>query len=405
MQYFDLINKSLFTYKFEILAVISGIILGISIGKLLQKVIPGLARPKVKCIFVEEKSEVCITSTMFLFLTTIFILYFESIFYKIFGSDGCLIDIAYRITFISLLIYFAFVNSKKNIFRQIISVMLLCPISLIILNVIQPTILYLDNLGISIGKENYSIFLIIKAVYIIVLLMWIWKTTSAMVEKSVRKQREWSANTREILIKLVNVILAAILFMLGLNLLGINFAAFNIFSGALGVGLGLSLQKISSNFLSGIILLFEKNIQVEDIIELPNDIKGRVKYLGARATIIDTLGGNEMVVPNDELINSKLVNLSNSGEIVKIIAKVPASYDADPEIVQNILLKVVRNHLLYQKIPAPDCMLTEYAEKFASYQIEFWAKTPNKAQVKSEIMTEIWKEFQKAGIKFVMFDK
>lgn len=301
---------------------------------------------------------------------------------------------------IVILIFHLVKSSFTTSLRKILMIMIVGPIILNIFNILNPIVYYLDSFGIIIGSINFSIFFLIKIIYIISFIILVGKTITNFGESKIRAQHEWNINTREILVKLFDSLLYIILFILGLNLLGVNLTALNVFSGALGLGLGVALQKIGSNFLSGIILLFEKTINVGDFIEYQTGVKGTVRHLGVRTTVIEDGDGGEVILPNDLLINSKIINCNNQLHHIKVITTVHASYEKDPIEVCQILIKSAELNHKTEFLPTV-CYISEFLEKYIEYKLEYWVEANTKLAIKSQILANIWTLFKQSGIKFI----
>ncbi len=152
-----------------------------------------------------------------------------------------------------------------------------------------------DRLTFKVGAAEISFYSILSGMFGIVFLLWTASLVSGIVEKSIGRMIWLEANNRALLTKALQVVLYFVLFMVTLDLLGIDLTAFAVFGGALGVGLGLGLQKVTANFISGIILLVEKSVKNGDLVDLGGGISGTVRHTGTRYTLIDTGDGREIM--------------------------------------------------------------------------------------------------------------
>src|SRR6185503_20396479 len=143
-----------------------------------------------------------------------------------------------------------------------------------------------------------------------------------------------------------------------LEAIGIDLSAFAVLAGAVGVGLGFGLQNVTSNFVSGLIILIERPIKVGDRVEIGN-ISGEVRRIGARATTIVTEGNIAIIVPNSQFISERVTNWSHTGQLTAFVVRVRLGWTADPELVRRLLLEVAagRPHVL--RDPAPEVELLD----------------------------------------------
>jgi small-conductance mechanosensitive channel len=181
---------------------------------------------------------------------------------------------------------------------------------------------------------------------------------------------------------------------------GIDLSSLSILAGALGVGIGFGLQNITNNFISGLIILFERPIKVGDRIEV-GDIAGDVISINARATTIITNDNISVIVPNSEFISGTVINWSHSDRNVRFLFPVGVSYKEDPEKVRKILLEVADKNQYVLKSPPPSVMFDEFGDNSLNFYLGVWTSTHiEKPRVlKSELYFEIFKKFAEQGVE------
>jgi small-conductance mechanosensitive channel len=181
---------------------------------------------------------------------------------------------------------------------------------------------------------------------------------------------------------------------------GIDLSSLSILAGALGVGIGFGLQNITNNFISGLIILFERPIKVGDRIEV-GDIAGDVISINARATTIITNDNISVIVPNSEFISGTVINWSHSDRNVRFLFPVGVSYKEDPEKVKKILLEVADKNEHVLKTPPSSVMFDEFGDNSLNFYLGVWTSTHiEKPRVlKSELYFEIFKKFTEHGIE------
>ena len=258
----------------------------------------------------------------------------------------------------------------------------------------------MDSLAIDVGKFHFSLLLVFKAVLAFGLLFWIGKLITNLMARSFNRARTLSPSQRVLFSKLGSITVYALGFMIGLNVVGIDLTTLTVFSGALGLGIGFGLQKVFSNFISGIILLLDRSVKPGDVIAI-NDTYGWVNSLGARCVSVLTRDGKEHLIPNEHLITNQVENWSYSDSKVRIHIPIGVSYGADIHKVREILLKAVEDHPRILKVPKPVCFITEFDESAIRHQLRAWIADPagGVTNVRSDIYYRIWDLFKENGIQ------
>lgn len=202
----------------------------------------------------------------------------------------------------------------------------------------------------------------------------------------------------------VGTIIRYVIVLIGLFIilqtLGIDLSSVTILAGALGVGIGFGLQNVTNNFVSGLIILFERPIKVGDRIEV-GEITGDVVNISMRATTIVTNDNISIIVPNSEFISSTVINWSHSDRNIRLNIPVGVSYNEDPEKVKRVLLEVVDQNAGVLKEPKADVLFEEYADSSINFNLRVWTtEYINRPGVlKSQIYYEIFKRFRSEGIE------
>ena len=200
-------------------------------------------------------------------------------------------------------------------------------------------------------------------------------------------------------ILLIRLSVFAIGFIAAIIFSGIPLTEVTIVVGALGVGIGFGLQNIVNNLVSGVILAFEKPVQVGDIIEVGNR-SGTIKEIGIRSSKIEAGDGSELIVPNGDLISQHVINwtLSNNNRRVELIVGV--AYGSDIAKVENLLKNIVRNRKDIMQTPPPLVFLHNFSDSSVDFRLLFWAADIGKwVSLKSSVMSEIYTQFAIEGIE------
>lgn len=186
--------------------------------------------------------------------------------------------------------------------------------------------------------------------------------------------------------------------VLALSSLGIDLSKFNLMAGALGLGIGFGLQTVISNFVSGLILVFERPIHVGDTVEV-NNLLGTVDRIGIRSSSVITYDGAEVVVPNNNLIANDLINWTLSDSIKRMEVLVGVTYGSDPNKVLEILNRVATENKNVLQDPGPQALFSEFADSSLNFKLRFWVHFELGLQTKSDVSISIYNEFAKHGIE------
>jgi len=181
---------------------------------------------------------------------------------------------------------------------------------------------------------------------------------------------------------------------------GIDLSGIGLIAGALGIGVGFGLQNIASNFISGVIILFERHIKVGDRIEVGN-VAGNIIKISPRATTVITNDNIAIIVPNSEFINGRVINWSLQNKMVRFNFMVSVSYDVDLAVVRKLLLEVARENDGVLKDPSPDVLFDSFMESNIQLNLRVWSSrysnTPKVLQ--SQLYYSVYATFKEHGIK------
>ncbi len=258
-----------------------------------------------------------------------------------------------------------------------------------------------EALSFKIGDYSISAYKALKAALIIVLIFWTAAIASDVAENRIGDIQTLRAANRTLLLKIVQIGIYFVAFLFALDILGIDLTTLTVFSGALGIGLGFGLQKIASNFISGIILLLEKSIEQDDLVELSDGTFGFVRKASARFTLIETFEGKEILVPNEDFITSKVINWTYSNSQGRIEIALGVSYRSDIERAYELILEAAKSHPSSMSDPEPKCYLRNFGDSSVDFILHFWVEdvTAGRWGPQSEVMYDIWNKFKSNGIE------
>ncbi|WP_232824071.1 MULTISPECIES: mechanosensitive ion channel family protein [Paraliobacillus] len=168
--------------------------------------------------------------------------------------------------------------------------------------------------------------------------------------------------------------------MISISTVGINLSALTVFASVLGVGIGFGLQNITSNFISGIILLFERPIKVGDRV-IVNDIIGDIEQINMRATIIKSIDNEHIIVPNSYFLEEHVINRSYSDPTMRLVIPIGVAYGSDPELVRDLLIQVANDESSSTESvlldPLPFVYFTGFGDSSLDFELFIWISNPN----------------------------
>ena len=294
-------------------------------------------------------------------------------------------------------------NIIKDSFLKLLGKYILVPAAaLYALGVLDDLTAYLSATNVTMGNISFSIMSLVRGLIAGSLLFWLGRWSNNQSAALIGQQKEMRPATRQLAIKTAEITIFGIAFLMLMNIMGINLSTFALLGGAIGVGLGFGLQKIASNFISGVILLLEGQATVGDYVELDGGEAGTIVKMTARATILETYDGRWIVVPNEDFITTRVVNYSDSGSANRYEAEFSVSYDTDINKIPAIVeAAVAKNKDVLDKPYPPDCELRGFGENGVDFALEFWVNGIDDGDHKytSDVLFLIWNALKENGIE------
>lgn len=287
---------------------------------------------------------------------------------------------------------------KSPFWSQTVAVLLWVIAALNIMGWLEKAVDILDAAAISIGGHSVSLLILMKGGVIIALLLWLASVASEGLERALWRSH-LSPSQKVLFHKLAKIFLIGLAVILSLNVVGIDFTALAVFSGALGIGIGFGLQKVFANLMSGFILLMDKSIKPGDVIAI-EDTYGWVNRLGARYVSILTRDGKEHLIPNEALITERVENWSYSNDKIRIHIPIGAPYTSDLPLVKKLLLEAANKQPRILQDPKPVCLIKGFGDNSVDFEIRAWIKDPVNgiSNVRSGVYEEVWQLFKEHDI-------
>lgn len=284
--------------------------------------------------------------------------------------------------------------------QRAISWLVLGVLALHITGYLDVVIAALDGIGFNVGKQHLSLYTVLVGMLslgaLITLALWLSKVAEGRLALAMPTNN----NLRLAMTKMVHGLLLVLAILIALPLVGIDITVLSVFGGALGVGLGLGLQKIAANYVSGFTLLLDQSIRIGDMVTV-GDYYGEITEIATRYTVIRSQDGTESIVPNDTLITSAVINHTLANRDGRMMLPVQVAYGTDLQLAKRLMLEALARVGGTMPEPAPQVHLTSFGDNGINLDLVFWNDHPEAGMLKlrSDINWAIWDAFQREGIE------
>lgn len=244
-----------------------------------------------------------------------------------------------------------------------------------ILRLLNPTIEMLDGIGMNLGDTRLTLYMALKGGIIAFVLIWAAGILSSFVQGRVQKSKSLTPSVQVLIGQSVRIGLLFLAVLSALNVIGIDLTALAVFSGAIGIGIGFGLQAIFSNLVAGIILLFEGSVKVSDFVDLADGTTGEVREIGIRATRVTTNDNVDVLVPNSEFINNRVVNWTLREGHRRLRVPFGVAYGTDKELTRKAALEAAEAvpHELKGPLARPaEVWLTGFGDSSLDFELVVW---------------------------------
>jgi potassium efflux system protein len=255
------------------------------------------------------------------------------------------------------------------------------------------------NLGVVIGGTKITLINILYLIIFFVFFTFLSRFIRETLQNRVLPRTSLEIGARASFVNFVIYTFWILAIYTGINILGINLSSLAFMAGALGIGIGFGLQNIVSNFVSGIILLFDPSIQVGDMVQVGDDW-GTVSKINIRTTVVQTFDNASLIIPNSEMLSNKITNWSFQDPKVRRQVDVGVAYGSDVHLVKTLLLKIAEGMAEILDDPAPTVEFKEFGDNALLFRIRFWISSPDFwLTAPTEFRFKIDEEFKRNGIE------
>jgi small-conductance mechanosensitive channel len=288
---------------------------------------------------------------------------------------------------------------KSRPLGKMISVGVWVYVALLVLGLTDDAAILLEAVGFEVGNFRLSLLLIVKMVVFVGVLLWVAIGLGNFIDRRLQGSEELTPSLAVLIGKVAKIVLIVAATLIGLSGLGIDLTVFAVFSGAIGVGLGFGLQKVVSNFISGIIILMDRSIKPGDTITL-GETFGWVRELRARFVSVVTRDGKEYLIPNEDFITHEVINWSFTDSLVRLDVDFGVSYDSNPHEVSSLAIAAAAACPRVYGRKTPVCWMTGFGDSSLDFVLRFWIDDPREGltNIRGVVLVALWDAFREHGI-------
>ena len=254
----------------------------------------------------------------------------------------------------------------------------------------------------NIGKNPVNLLQVLQALLTVVFTIFIALWISRLLENKLMRADHVNMNMRVVLGKLIRIVLLFVATLIALSAVGLDITLLSVFGGALGVGLGFGLQRIASNYVSGFIILLDKSMQIGDVISVDKHY-GMVSDMRARYMVLSKPDGTHVIIPNESLITTAVVNHSLTEHKGRVQIDLAISVDSPLELAMQLLQDIAKQHARVLETPAPVARIKGFNEHGIGLTLTVWVADPESGVLglQSALFMDVWKDFRVNKITFV----
>jgi small-conductance mechanosensitive channel len=271
--------------------------------------------------------------------------------------------------------------------------------ALVIVGLNDDAAAFLDYFALPLGQIRLSALTVLKATLLLTATVWLAVVVGRFLDERVQSSEELTPSIRVLIGKFAKIGLVLFAGSVALSSVGVDLTALTVFSGAIGLGVGFGLQKVVSNFISGVIILLDKSIKPGDTISL-EDTFGWIRDLRARFVSVVTRDGREYLIPNEDFITQRVINWTFRDDLVRLDVEFGVSYDADPHKVSQLAIQAALTVPRVEADRRPVCWLTAFGESSLDFVLRFWVHEPQQGltNVRGKVLLALWDTFKENGV-------
>ena len=301
------------------------------------------------------------------------------------------------------LIYKAISTFITNDLIKKVAIWILIPLAvLMVFGKFDELLKFLDNLSLGSGENPISALTLIKLGIFGSAFFWLGNFSNEKGQSALRDQESLDDGVRAIVAKFLQILIFGAAAIMAMSAAGIGMGGLVVIFSAMSLGIGLGLQPVAANFVSGMILLFDRTVRVGDFVVLPDGQEGHVDAINMRSTTVETTDGKDIMVPNTTFIENAYENWTHKDPRQRYEVYFTVSFDTDIDTLEDILIPAILEHpSVLQEPEEPDLELREFGDYGIKFAIEFWCSGiddgPNKFT--SDLNFIVWRTLKKHNIE------
>ena len=265
---------------------------------------------------------------------------------------------------------------------------------------LSPAVLqFLDETAVKIGQQRISLSMVLVGLLTVIIALFAALWIGRLFENRIMSMDHVELNLRVVFVKILRSLLVVIAVLIALPIVGIDITVLSVFGGALGVGIGLGLQRVAANYISGITILLDRSVSIGDVVTV-DGYQGEVTKMTSRCIIVRGTDGTNGIIPNETLITSKVINHSYFRGRALLKLPVQVAYGTELETALRLLLEAAHGHANVLKDPAPAAAVIAFADSGVNLELQAWAENPTqRLAVQSDLNLAIYRGLAASGIE------
>ncbi|MFT3733567.1 MAG: mechanosensitive ion channel [Rhodocyclaceae bacterium] len=286
-------------------------------------------------------------------------------------------------------------------FERTVAMLIWTFVALDVIGVLPEFVEWLDGFKLHVGKSGITLWQILQGTVTVIVSALIAMWLGGVADTRLQAAQELDISLRVVLARLIKALLLFVAVLLGMSLAGLDITTLSVFGGALGVGLGLGMQKIASNYVAGFIILLERSINIGNVIQVGADQRGEVLRITTRYTVLKGQGSTHYLVPNENLVSSVVQNDSYVDRTVRLTTRIQVAYDCDIDLAMRLLAEAPIGIEGLIDVPPPEALLKSFDDSGISLELVYTiVRDGSSAQkIQSDVNLAILRKLRAAGIE------
>jgi small-conductance mechanosensitive channel len=333
------------------------------------------------------------------------LVWFSQILFNNFTIPANFLHMTLNLVIAVLVIRFASFYIKSTFWSRFVYVICLAVIFLRIFKLWEPTVKLLSSMTIGLGKISISVWGLTEAIFVFILLWAAAGAANRFIAHWLMTSTKLTYSDRTLLQRVIKAATVLVVILISLRAAGIHMTAIAVTGGAIGLGIGVGLQKIGSNLISGIMLLISKPIRQGDVIAFEKIFFGAswgwITQMGLNYVQVATRHGSSLLIPNEVFVTQKIENLSYDDNLIRLQITFGIAYESDLKKAKTLALSAATSIDRILKTPEPKCLVMDYGDSTVNLQLRVWINDPKNGihNVKDTILSAVWDSFHANGIE------